>query len=79
MSSLILPEVAMEIPPGAGILDLRMLLAETRLIRPLVSFGLLEKRELPATEKEPFLGSFEVRKTPLFNRFLRFDFDDIPV
>ena len=42
-----------------------------RVLGPLVHFGLLEERELPAKEK--WERSVEMRKTPLFDRILRFD------
>ncbi|MBI4408574.1 MAG: hypothetical protein HY561_02620 [Gemmatimonadetes bacterium] len=45
---------------------------EGRVVQPLVWFGLLERRDLPGRIPGP--EKFEVRKTPLFDRFLRFDF-----
>jgi hypothetical protein len=41
------------------------------VLTPLVYFGLLEERRLPSEDwwREPV----EVRVTPLFDRFLRFD------
>lgn len=42
-----------------------------RVLTPLVHFGLLEERELPAKDK--WSRPVEMQKTPLFDRFLRFD------
>ena len=44
----------------------------SRVIDPLVEFGLLESRDLPA--KEPWEHSIQVRKTPLYDRVLLFRF-----
>jgi len=44
---------------------------ESRILKPLVSFGLLEKRELPSDRE--WAKPYEVRKTKLFDRFLEFD------
>ena len=43
-----------------------------RVLEPLVWFGLLESRDVPAAEK--WQRPIEVRKTPLYDRLLRFDF-----
>ena len=43
-----------------------------RVLEPLVSFGLLESRDLPTAEK--WQRPIEVRKRPLYDRMLRFDF-----
>jgi hypothetical protein len=43
-----------------------------RVVEPLVLFGLLESRDLPAENK--WEHPIEVRKAPLFDRLLRFDF-----
>lgn len=40
------------------------------LVRPLEGFGLLEVREAPG--ERPFAERVDVRKTPLFDKFLRF-------
>ena len=45
---------------------------EARLLRPLEWFGLLERRDLPSPNS--FDRSYEVRKTDLFDRFIRFRF-----
>lgn len=42
-----------------------------RVVHPLVRFGLLERRPLPGRASE--LGDHEIRKTPVFDRFLRFE------
>lgn len=43
-----------------------------RLLQPLVWFGLLERRDLPSPNS--FDRPYEVRKTDLFDRFIRFRF-----
>lgn len=50
-------------------------LAESRIIMPLEWFGLIERRDLPNQEKE-FDRPFEVRLTPLFQRFMSFYLTD---
>jgi hypothetical protein len=44
----------------------------SRVIEPLVGFGLLESRDLPA--KERWENPIEVRKTALYDRALQFRF-----
>ena len=44
----------------------------SRVIEPLVKFGLLEARSLPA--KERWERPIELRKTPLYDRVLQFEF-----
>lgn len=44
-------------------------LCESRIFTPLEEFGLIERRELPSEKK--WHKAFEVRKTQLFDRFLR--------
>lgn len=44
----------------------------TRLVEPLVWFGLLERRDLPSPNS--FDRPYEVRKTALYDRFIRFRF-----
>jgi hypothetical protein len=41
------------------------------VLDPLVSFGLLESRDLPRNDR--WEHPIEVRKTPLYDRLLRFD------
>jgi hypothetical protein len=43
------------------------------VIEPLVGLGLLESRALP--RKDRWDRPIEVRKTPLYDRLLRFEFD----
>jgi hypothetical protein len=43
-----------------------------RVVQPLIGFGLLGSRDLPA--KEPWQHPIEVRKTPLYDRALEFRF-----
>lgn len=43
---------------------------ESRLLEPLVQFGLLDKRPIDYSRSP--CSSYEVRKTPLFDRFIRF-------
>lgn len=45
----------------------------SRLLRPLIGFGLLEKQLLPSRETLDWLKPFEVRRSPLFSKFLSFD------
>lgn len=52
--------------------DMRHWTFHRRVLTPLVMFGLLEERELPSKEK--WSRPVELRKTPLFDRFLRFEF-----
>lgn len=61
-------------PPTPGDVqygDMRHWSFRHRVLAPLVHFGLLEERELPAKEK--WSRPVEMRKTPLFDRFLRFE------
>lgn len=44
--------------------------ASAWLVQPLEAFGLLEVREVPGTK--PYAERVELRKTPLFDRFLLF-------
>ncbi len=46
---------------------------DSRLLSPLEDFGLLQRRELPKQSAPP--GIREVRKTPLFDRFISFHVD----
>ncbi len=48
-----------------------------RVLDPLVQFGLLEERTLPTEERWKELVEF--RLTPLFDRFLQFEFHGQPV
>jgi hypothetical protein len=52
--------------------DARVWRLERRVLEPLVSFGLLESRDVPTEEKWEHL--IEVRKTPLYDRTLLFEF-----
>ncbi len=45
---------------------------QRRVLDPLVEFGLLESRDLP--RKDRWERPIELRKTPLYDRLLRFDF-----
>jgi hypothetical protein len=45
---------------------------EARILRPLVWFGLLESRTEPRSPTE-FVERRLYRKTPLFDRFVKFD------
>lgn len=46
----------------------------SRIVHPLISFGLFERRDLPGTKT--WREEFEIRKSPLFDRFLRFEFGE---
>jgi hypothetical protein len=52
--------------------DMRHWSFHHRVLAPLVHFGLLEEREL--TAKEKWTRPVEMRKAPLFDQFLRFEF-----
>lgn len=52
--------------------DFRHYTFNGRVLRPLVQFGLLERRE---TTSDPRLPKYEYRLTPLFSRFLEFRFE----
>lgn len=51
--------------------DMRHWSFRHRVLTPLVHFGLLEERELPT--KERWARPVEMRKAPLFDRFMRFE------
>jgi hypothetical protein len=53
--------------------DFRASRFRRRVLDPLVSFGLLESRDLPAADR--WEHPIEVRKTPLYDRLLQFTFD----
>lgn len=73
---LLLPQVVAEIPRAKDD-DLGVWLLHNRLIRPLIAFGLLEKREMPFEgTSRTSMPYEEVRKTPLFSMFLEFDFEE---
>ena len=52
--------------------DYAYLQFELRIVRPLIGFGLMEKRDV-ASEK-PYRSEFETRKSALLDRFLEFEF-----
>jgi hypothetical protein len=52
--------------------DFRHYAFSSRVLRPLVQFGLMERRETPS---DPHLPEYEYRLTPLFSRFLQFRFE----
>jgi hypothetical protein len=76
LADLILPPRSHQTPEGGGrsegAFDLRH-----QVLKPLVGFGLLEEQRKPeaAGERYPGLDSILVRKTPLFDRLLRFAWD----
>ncbi|MGD8240934.1 MAG: hypothetical protein PVH68_20450 [Armatimonadota bacterium] len=49
---------------------------ESRILRPLVSFGLLERRRVAS--EHPWMEPCVVRKTELFDRFLQFNLEEGP-
>jgi hypothetical protein len=69
---LFLPSVAAEIPFNDFGFDYATSLAKIRLLLPLERFGLVECRR-PADAKSFFAPIEHVRKTPLFDNFIRFD------
>jgi hypothetical protein len=56
--------------------DFRHYAFRHRVLEPLVQFGLVEERVLPTEER--WKESIEFRLTPLFDRFLRFEFHSQP-
>jgi hypothetical protein len=48
-----------------------------QVLEPLVDFWVLESRNLPSRDK--WDRPIEVRKTPLFDRLLRFEFQPYPL
>jgi hypothetical protein len=71
----ILIEGARQRPSELHWLDAPEWQVRARIVRPLISFGLLERRDLPGDDA--WSRPFEVRKSPLFDRFITFDFDAI--
>lgn len=70
---LILPSVAEQLPVFYD-LDFRWAMVQSRLLRPLEEYGLIElKREIPGGVDDPFPPAQAFRITPLFDRFLDFD------
>ncbi len=72
VDDVLLPEVRDEIPPSE-FFDLSELLLKTRVLMPLESFGLAAERRLPGDD--PLTAPRQYRKTPLYDRFLRFNLD----
>jgi hypothetical protein len=74
--SLLLPQVVAELPDTPDS-EHGVWLVINRLIKPLVSFGLLETREMRSEGKLASFMGYEVRKSRLFGRFINFDFEGI--
>jgi hypothetical protein len=70
--TIVLPELAEDLPVDEYGLDRLAWMVEWRILLPLIRFGLLERRELPRVER--YRHVWEVRRTPLYARFLRFQF-----
>lgn len=66
---ILLPKVR-EIDVSDTLIDILENQVETRIIRPLESFGLLEKRYMASDSK--YFRRYEIRKTPLYDKFVRF-------
>jgi hypothetical protein len=66
-----------EVPPSRALWTEAMLRTHAELLEPLQGFGLLERRELPPRGGAE--RAYQLRRTTLFDRFLRFDFVDPPV
>jgi hypothetical protein len=64
-------------PPSRALWTEAVIRTEEGLLEPLQGFGLLERRDLPPRSNSE--RTFQLRKTPLFDRFLRFDLVDPPV
>ena len=72
-SNVLLPMVRKNIPPSSGIHRPELRLVVERILEPFQQFGLLQSRNVRSEDK-PF-GQNEYKKTPLFDRFIQFDFD----
>ena len=68
----ILMEEAFDQPPNYRGENMAYDQFETRILRPLEAFGLVEKREVEGPNR--FLPRYEYRVGGLFNQFVRFDF-----
>jgi hypothetical protein len=66
-----------QLPPSRALWIEAGLRTEDELLEPLQGFGLLERRDLPPPGGAK--GRYQLRRTPLFDRFLRFQFVDPPV
>lgn len=55
--------------------DLMFWAFEHRIIEPMINFGLFEKRETTDEKKKKFNKRYSIRKSPLFEKFMNFDFD----
>lgn len=73
--AILLPEVRAQIPTHE-FMTWPPLMVRTRILRPLARFGLAEDREGEPSEQA--LRSRSFRKSPLFDRFLRFRLDETP-
>lgn len=67
---IVLPDVAASVPIDQFGWDRLPWMVETRILRPLGRFGLLELRDVPGKDK--YLPDREVRRTALYGSFLRF-------
>jgi hypothetical protein len=68
-----------EAGPASHLLDRPFWRFETRIVRPLMDFGLLEARRNPDTAGEAprrRIDPDQVRKTSLFDRFVSFELDE---
>lgn len=70
----VLSPLAEEFIPATTVYDALTSQVCSRILDPLESFGLLERRELPSDDR--YLKPYEIRKTALFDRLLRFQFPD---
>lgn len=74
----VLAEVVRDPEEEASILDEPLWRFESRIVAPLVGFGLLERRPHPdppddTARLDSTLYRYQVRRTPLFDRFIEFD------
>lgn len=70
-----LPYVRQSIPENPHHTDLPANLAHVRIFHHLQDFALLERREVPDSSA-PLGSAGEVRKTPLYDAFIRFDLNE---
>ena len=72
LTNLILLDTVRQLPEHPYLKDEPTWQMKNRIVQPLVWFGLLERRDLPRAEW--WREEFEIRKSPLFDRFFRFEF-----
>lgn len=69
---LFLPALGFDEPDDEDVFYEAAILAFTRIVKPLVNFGLLDMDDPPRISR----GDVRVQKTPLFDRFIQFSFEE---